>query len=237
MTTKRNPGPFLNSFFIADKQIDRIAKACLEAVSLMPTSPGPVAIEKYPERRWRISEDYEDLPPGCLGCAWFSESGLVGLSISRELGEDTSRTGIVRTRSTLAHEIGHGELHAAAYAEKLRFDASQMSLFGEIQEGRRGFMCREDQISRPRNDEWWEIQANKFMAATLLPKHLLRQVVENRMAKRRPDASFPLLAILETEVADVFTVSYEMARIGCEAMIKVLKSETLIGQAGVPQAP
>jgi hypothetical protein len=110
MTRKRNPGPFLKSFFIPDSKIEATAKLQLESLKLMPSAPGPVAVEKYCERRWGFPEDYLVLDHGVLGCAAFSENGIEAIAISRELGDDTSRIGIVRTRSTLAHEIGHGEL-------------------------------------------------------------------------------------------------------------------------------
>jgi Zn-dependent peptidase ImmA (M78 family) len=176
-------------------------------------------VEKYCDRRWGFPEDYLDLPAGVLGCAGFSESGLASIAISRELCEDTSRIGIARTRSTTAHEIGHGELHADAYAKKIRHDREQGNLFAESGVAAvNGFLCRDEQIRRPRSEEWWEVQANRFMVALLLPKHLLREAVENWMPHKKNGRFYPITRMLDDEIAGIFNVSKEMARIAGEAM-------------------
>ena len=225
MTPKRNPGPFLKSFFIPDSQIETTVKLRLESLKLMPSTPRPVAVDKYCDRRWGFPEDYIDLPPGVLGCAGFSESGLASIAISRELGDDTSRIGLVRTRSTLAHEIGHGELHSEAYAAKLRHDRLQGDLFGVAADEETKILCRDEQIRRPRSEEWWEIQANRFMVALLLPKHLLREVVEDWMPNKRDGRFYPPTNFLEDEVASIFQVSKEMSRIAADAMCKTIAAE------------
>jgi hypothetical protein len=225
MNQKRNPGPFLKSFFISDLQIETTAKLRLEELNLMPSVPGPVAVEKYCDRRWGFPEDYADLPPGVLGCAGFSEGGLASIAISRDLCEDTSRVGIVRTRSTTAHEIGHGELHSDAFAAKLRHDRLQGDLFGGTGNGRAQILCRDEQIRRPRSEEWWEIQANRFMVALLLPKHLLREVVE-AWNPNKPGGKFcPPTSMLEDHVASIFEVSKEMARIASYSMLDAIREE------------
>ena len=226
MNSNRNHGPFLKRFFIPDQKIEATAKRSLESLDLMPSSPGPVKIEKYCERRWKFTEDYIELEPGVLGKAAFTENGIDRIFVSSELTEDTSRTGIVRSRSTLAHEIGHGELHAEAFAEKIRSDSMHGNMFDEFAKTNEiRIACREEQILRPRKDEWWEIQANRFMVALLLPKHLLRQVVENRMPERRIGAFRPIVTSLPDEIADTFEVSKAMANIASEAMVKAILDE------------
>lgn len=215
MPNKRNPGPFLESFFIPDVQIEAHAKTRLEELGLMPSSPSPVAIEKYCDRRWGFPEDYTDLPPEILGCAKFSEAGLVGIVISKNLCEDNSDTGFYRTRTTIAHEIGHGEQHAKAFAEKLRHDRLQGDFFAAQGEGECRILCREEQMRRTRSDEWWEIQANRFMVSLLLPKHLLREVVENWVVTTHYG---PLLGTLFGKVAKTFCVSNQMAQIAARSM-------------------
>jgi hypothetical protein len=223
MPPKRNPGPFLSSFYISDAEIERTAHDRLVALGLMPDSPAAVAVERYCELRWRFTEDYRDLPPGVLGCAAFSESGIKGIGISRTLAEDSSRIGVVRTRSTLAHEIGHGELHSAAYAAKLRYDREQGERFGATPDETANILCREDQINRPRREEWWEIQANQFMVALLMPPHLLRKVVEGWMP---PGNDYrPPPCPLEDRIASIFEVGKQMARIAGDKVLAQIQEE------------
>lgn len=223
--SQSKPGPFLKRFFIPDTHIERLALERLESLGLMPTSPAPVAVEKYCERRWGWPEDYVDLPPGILGAAAFTESGLVKVAVSRELAEDTSRTGRVRTRSSLAHEIGHGELHEDKFIEKLRHDREQLDFFsvGPEEPGRIRLLCREEQMRRPRRDEWWEIQANMFMAALLLPRPLLRRMVEAQYL--RFNRQYIQTATLHEEVANVFEVSFQMAKIAVDGVLASIRKE------------
>jgi len=129
MASKHGPGPFLEYFFIPEARIHRIACDNLVSLGLMPDTPGPVPIERYCDKRWGFPEDYAPLPKGVLGKAKFSEDGLVMIEINRELADNSSELGIIRTRSTLAHEIGHGELHSGRYADKIRHERLQGDLF------------------------------------------------------------------------------------------------------------
>lgn len=233
MATNKNPGPFLEYFYIPEARILRLANDKLVSLGLMPSSPGPVPIERYCDIRWGAPEDYIDLPPGVLGRAKFSETGLAVIEISRELSEDTTRIGNIRTRSTLAHEIGHGELHAEKYAEKIRHNNLQGDFFkvSGASLGQVEIACREDQIFRFNKDEWWEIQANKFMAAVLMPKHLLRQVFDvwSAQSKAKP-AFWPV----EVEVADAFNVSQRMAEIAVSSLREEILKENQQMQVAMP---
>jgi hypothetical protein len=220
----RHPGPFLEYFFIPYKSIKKIANTQLESLGLMPTTPSPVKIEKYCERQWGFTEDYTDLDPGILGCAGFSENGIEMIGISRELAEDDTRIGRVRTRSTLAHEIGHGELHSKPFAEKILHDKNQGDLFNDAPTKQK-ILCRESQIIKPSVDEWWETQVNYYMAEILLPHHLLREVVEHHMHKQIGNVFKPSNTIIEHEVADIFEVSREMARIAAGKMEQIIWNE------------
>lgn len=229
----RSPGPFLKSFFISDEKISSIAKTQLEKLNLMPSSPSPVKIEKYCERRWGFTEDYTELEPGILGCAAFTENGIEMIAVSRELAEDETRIGRVRTRSTLAHEIGHGELHSETFAKKILYDKNQGDLFPKSFSQSNKFLCREIQMHRPAEEEWWEVQANRCMVALLLPDHLLRQIVEHFMPKQTGNIFKPSNTIIWHEVADIFDVSREMARIATDKMEEIIWQErrqpTLVG--------
>jgi len=219
MASKHGPGPFLEYFFIPEARIHRIACENLLSLGLMPDSPGPVRIERYCEKRWGFSEDYAHLPEGVLGKATFNEDGLTVIEVSRDLGEDSSELGKIRTRSTLAHEIGHGELHSGRYADKIRHERLQGDLFEAPMAARKTIetACRKEQIFQYQKDEWWEIQANKFMAAVLMPKHLLRQVFDEWNAEY-PPVDWPPIYALEEVIADTFKVSQAMAGIAARSL-------------------
>ena len=219
--SKRNSGPFLEYFFIPDKRIERIAEERLTSLGLMPSSPGPVSVERYCDKRWGFPEDYVDLPKGVLGEAVFSESGLVSISVSRAL-DDSSPIGVIRTRSTIAHEIGHGELHEEKFIAKIIHDNTQGDLFikptaSSASAKRVATVCREDQIFGYNKDEWWEVQANKFMAALLMPPSLLRQVFDS-WNKEYPPQDWPPIYPLEIVIADTFKVSQQMADIAAKRL-------------------
>jgi Zn-dependent peptidase ImmA (M78 family) len=218
----RNPGPFLKSFFLSDKHIERTAEEKLTSLGLMPAAPGPVPIERYCEKRWGFTEDYIDLQPGVLGQAVFSEDGLVSILVSRSLGDDSSAIGVIRTRSTTAHEIGHGELHEEAFTAKIIHDNAQGDFFKKptVSTSRLATACREDQIFGSNKNEWWESQANKFMAALLMPPTLLRQVFDE-WNKENPPEEWPPIEPLEARIANTFKVSQQMARIAAERLWKI----------------
>jgi hypothetical protein len=219
--SQRNSGPFLEYFYIPEKRIERQAEERLTTLGLMPSSPGPVAVEKYCDRRWGFAEDYVDLPKGILGKAEFSENGLESIHVSRAL-DDSSPMGIIRTRSTIAHEIGHGELHEEKFIAKLIHDHAQGDLFLKptaslTSANRVATVCRENQIFGYNKDEWWEIQANKFMAALLMPPSLLRQVFEE-WNEEFPREEWPPIYSLDYVIADTFKVSQQMARIAANRL-------------------
>lgn len=223
MAANKSPGPFLEYFFIPEARIVRLANDRLVSLGLMPSSPGPVPIERYCDLRWGAPEDYIDLPPGVLGRAKFSETGLAVIEISRQLSEDTTKMGNIRTRSTLAHEIGHAELHAEKFAAKVRANKLQGDFFKGpgASAGQVEIACREDQIFKFSGDEWWEIQANMFMAAILMPKHLLRQVFDVASARSRVNPFWPV----EFGVAEAFKVSQRMAEIAVRSIREQILKE------------
>ena len=157
-----------------------------------------------------------------MGRASFTYKGFDRIEINVALAEDRTPTGVRRVRSTLAHEIGHAILHEGLFVEKLLFDRNQGLLFGDLERGdRSAIVCREADISRPKKSKWWEIQANKFMAALLLPRPLFLQVAEAKLANYNEATALPKDRVGRyygtiNELSDVFNVSLEMARIAVD---------------------
>lgn len=134
-----------------------------------------------------IEADYTDLPPGIMGRTRFPSDGKVYIEVDRRLSDEAERdaTARRRLRTTLAHECGHVACHARLYAQ----DRETLSLFpeGAIPEEpeREPIMCRhETEGTHGYSGEWWELQANRCMAALLMPRDLLVTSVRRRLDAR-----------------------------------------------------
>jgi Zn-dependent peptidase ImmA (M78 family) len=215
----RSSGPFPRSIFIPDARIERTCTDALIASGLLPSEPSPIRIDRFIEKQFTVEVGYIDLKKrfgvGVMGACQFSRVGQVHqIFVDLAIGEDDSQLGERRHRSTLAHEAGHGLLHGELFAEKFRAD-EEVASFGILNADdcesvfAEGFSCRG--LGDPgggRKNEWWEIQANKAMAALLLPKNLV--VTHMRSFLNTP--AKPTLRETCGSVADVFNVSVTMAR-------------------------
>lgn len=143
----------------------------LRAAGYYPAKPEPVRVERFVEKRFRVSVAYDDLPAGVLGYTLFGSDGVTGVHISSVLAEEQSRTSNRRINSTLAHEAGHGLLHSHLFA----FSSEGLSLFGgdpDVTTTR--ILCREPK-GRGYGGQWWEVQANMVIGPLLMPRvHVLK---------------------------------------------------------------
>lgn len=222
-----NTGPFLRNEFIPDKRIARVALEQLAACRLLPESPGPVDVEKFCDRKWGRPEDYGALDEDVMGRASFTYQGFERIEINDGLVADTSLTGVRRVRSTLAHEIGHAVLHEDLFVERLLFERNQGLLFGDAERNAPvAIVCRNSDIfGKPRKSDWWEIQANKFMAAVLMPKPLLLQITAPALADYDDAKATPKDRVSRyygtiNTVSETFNVSREMACIAVDTYLE-----------------
>jgi len=120
--------------------------------------------------------DYVDLPAGVMGRTIFGADGSATIEISRSLSEEAEHDRVAerRLRTTVAHECGHVACHRGLFMR----DTETFSLFA-VTEGTKSavtkppIMCREESVGRiGYNGQWWEYQANRCMAALLLPRRL-----------------------------------------------------------------
>lgn len=175
MRTFRASGPFSERPFFEPGEIERIAIEELRAVGLFPTSPSAVRIDRFVEKRFAVVPLYEDLPESVLGYTRFGAAGVEGIVVARGLDESGSVVAERRIRTTIAHEAGHGLLHAHLFA----ISTFNRDLFQgpDVQPGK--VLCREEaSFGRPSASPWHEVQANMMMAALLLPRPLVIECVE-----------------------------------------------------------
>lgn len=175
-TYRQSGGPFRERPYFTHSEIDRICVEALEQVGLLPRSPEPIRIDRFIEKRFRVTPTYEDLGPGILGMTRFGKNGVQAVTVSQRLDEEGSRVSERRIRSTLAHEGGHGLLHEYLFL----LEAGPL-LFGEGTPGGPKILCRDEPHAVKESaykGKWWEYQANRAIGSLLLPKSLVMMVVE-----------------------------------------------------------
>src|SRR5690242_11418149 len=102
-------------YFTLD-EIDRMCASELRSVGLYPSNPEPIRIERFIEKRFGVSPVYEELPADVLGFTIFNQHGVKEIVVSSALEDAEGTPSERRLRSTLAHEAGHGLMHAYLFA-------------------------------------------------------------------------------------------------------------------------
>jgi len=129
----------------------------------------PVPVEEILEAHLGLGLEFDDLPgrigvPDVLGATWIQDRRvLVDESLDPE--ENPAREG--RYRFTVAHEVGHWELHRRFFVE----DAAQPSLFEAAKKP--SIVCRTSSRKEPM--EW---QADAFAGFLLMPKDMVLKAWE-----------------------------------------------------------
>ncbi len=212
-----------------DAEIDRMMDGELRKAGLLPTAAAPaIDIEKFVERHLRaVLDQYADLDESTLGITEFFVGGSPKISINRvltgsALDEDESPPGVLgRWRATLAHEASHVLLHRFLY----EFAANNLSLFGTASETQPATKRLQRYLKRNASyrtvSDWREVQANKGMAALLMPRQLFLEVTRSEIAAAYPTRNqIPpggedtVAAALATK----FKVSRQAARIRLETL-------------------
>jgi hypothetical protein len=173
-TLRAMSGPFLERPYFTHEDIDQLAIEELQACGLFPDSPAPVRIERFIERRFKLSPMYEDLPADVLGYTLFGAGGVQAIVVSRALSEDGTRVSDFRLNTTLGHEAGHGLLHSYLFA----LNVQSQTMFSDADVNPTKILCRNQAVmergaARRYNGRWWEYQANQCMSALLLPRPLV----------------------------------------------------------------
>lgn len=222
---KARSGPFSEQPFYKPEEVENICADELRKVNLLPSTPGPVRIDRFVEKRFNIDRvEYGELPEGVLGLIEFGPKGVRRIAVSQSLDEEGSKSAERRISTTLAHEAGHGLLHAHLFV----LGEKPASLFrGDPYPNESGILCRGEDIQgapeqRKKKYEWWEYQANMAIGPLLLPKSLLMSALQPFLVKK---------GLLETEglekgrreeavrvLAEIFELNPVVVRIRLEAL-------------------
>ncbi len=210
-------GPSSKQPYFTPSQIDQICCDELRNEGLFPCAPEAIRIERFIEKRFRVSPQYEDLPAGVLGFTRFGKNGVKSVVISAALDAEGGKVAERRVRTTMAHEAGHGLLHAHLFA----LDEIPLHLFDKDSHSGDQILCRDvqgDEQKASRYDgRWWEFQANRAMGGLLCPRPLVHEAMKPYLVsagllgvevldeKRREESVRAL--------ADIFDVNPVVARI------------------------
>jgi hypothetical protein len=211
-------------------EIEVIAEDELRRAGLMPSPDNPVTdLERLIEGHLKAQLDqYAQLPQDVLGLTQFrTRHPVVSISsaLTEAAEEDPPRPGQVgRWRATLAHEASHIFLH------RYMFDPAMAPLTsrppnGTPADGRAVMRClhrdvndvnTQDWRRTSRGRDWREVQANRGMAALLMPGRTFKDVAFEQTTKlglsslpSSPDS----INTLAAAVADIFQVSRQAALI------------------------
>lgn len=210
-------GPSSKQPYFTPSQIDQICCDELRKEGLFPGAPEPIRIDRFIEKRFRVSPQYEDLPAGVLGFTRFGKNGVQAVVISTALDAEGGKVAERRVRTTMAHEAGHGLLHAHLFA----LDEIPLHLFDKDSHSGDQILCRDvlgDEQKASRYDgRWWEFQANRAMGGLLCPRPLVHEAMKPYLVS----AGLLGVEVLEEKrrkesvraLADLFDVNPVVARI------------------------
>lgn len=225
-TYRATSGPFAERPYYTVEEVEKICSDELLKVGLLPQDPGPIRIDRFIEKKFKVDPKYENLPEGFLGCTKFGTKGVEEIIVSKSLAEENSKVAERRIDTTLAHEVGHGLLHAHLFA----FGEQPRSLFGDsLDPIEPKILCRKNTIegirSRIRIDyggRWWEYQANLAIGGLLLPRQLVMMVLEPFLVEKGQLGSKLLDSVRKEEatreLVEVFDVNPIVARIRIETI-------------------
>ena len=220
-TIRTRSGPFVERPHFQLREIEETCSSELRKVGLYPSAPEAIRVDRFIEKRFNVTPRYEDLPDGVLGFTKFGKGVVVEIVVSRALDGGATKVAERRLRSTLAHEAGHGLLHAYLFA----LGEKPKSLFDDHDHTPR-ILCREVmEGTAPKNQStghWAEFQANRAIAALLMPKPLVDQALQEfcveagKLVQRTlaPDKREAAIRALST----IFDVNPVVARLRLDEM-------------------
>jgi hypothetical protein len=93
-------GQFLERPHFEPIEIDRICDDELRKENLFPATPSAIRIERFVEKRFGVTPEYDDLPEGVLGYTRFGNNGVEAIVISAVLDAAVGKVSERRVRTT-----------------------------------------------------------------------------------------------------------------------------------------
>jgi len=207
---------------------EQIVEDELRKARMFPTVDDPVVdLEGFIERHLGVKklDLTADLPSTVLGVTEFFNGGPPEVSINRNLtgameaDEDGEDGSLGRWRATLAHEGFHVLVHQPLFD----LSASQLDLLARGPSAPRQLMrcLKRDVMFRAGGSAWHEVQANRGMAAMLMPASVFRAVVELE------EAALPEIVGLDAYLQDEFLVRNVAKRFQVSRQAARIRLQTL----------
>ena len=209
--------------WLEPQEIETVMEDELQKADLLPSSDDPVVgIERFLEAHLAADlDEYADLNQDVLGVTEFRAGQPPRVLINKDLtgsamDADWVAPGIEgRWRATLAHEGVHILLHRVLF----ELNADQASLFGAepTSRGQQLMRClKRDVAFGARGSDWREVQANRGMAALLMPRSVFLPVAKAEIRERaltgdRLVAGSQAALEVGRELAELFAVSSQAA--------------------------
>lgn len=207
-------------------EIEDMMEDELRRAGLYPSPDEPaVDVEKLLEGHLKVKLDqYAELEETVLGLTTFAHGQKPKVEINRDLTgtafdhEEVAMGSIGRWRATLAHEAAHVIMHRLLF----ELPPSQGNLFagtnGQASARAESVMrCFKRDIGLVRGHwEWQEVQANKGMAALLMPRRLVTQITRETLPiglGGLPEAGSREAERMATRISELFRVSRQAATI------------------------
>jgi hypothetical protein len=200
-------GPFPIRLWFDEVEFEEVAEATLRRHGLFPDEPGPINIELLVDLEFGFGYHFADLPHGQLGKITFGEDGPVELVLNSRLDHPDQRKINHICRATLAHEVGHGLLHGRLFELLWQQHRARERGDSSLEESQ---ACLQ---AGPGDSRWWEYQANRVMAALLVPRDLLRMAVARTTLADKPPHRWSKgdLMVLIEHISDCFNVGRALA--------------------------
>lgn len=173
----------------AEDEIESLMEAELGRAGLLPTADAPaVDVERFVERHLGARLDqYADLEPNTLGVTEFFGGEPPRIAINKDLtgsalDDEDPRPGLPgRWRATVAHEAAHVLLHRRLYD----LETGTLDLFATVvSEGAAcQHRCLKRDLAFSGGSDWREVQANKGMAALLMPRRLFVELARAEIGR------------------------------------------------------
>ncbi len=209
------------AIWLSEEENETIIEDELRKAGMFPSAANPVLeVEGFLERYLCVKLDqHAPLEPGVLGVTEFFAGAQPKVSINRDLTgameEEGELSVLGRWRATLAHEASHVILHRAVF----ELNERQHDMFAPTDSGsssQKLMRClKRNVFFRSGGSEWHEVQANRGMAAMLMPKEIFSAAAiaakekMNSLPGRAPLSNDELTSVL----AEQFKVSRQAAAI------------------------
>ena len=170
--------------WLEDADIETMMADELHRARLFPAADNPVVdVERFIEGHLGARLDqYAQLDSAVLGQTEFFPGRPPHVLINRDLtgaamdDDDGASSVLGRWRATLAHEASHIVMHRILF--ELNQDAEDLFAVGAPQSQRLMRCLKTNVLFRGGGTDWREAQANRGMAALLMPKTIFSAVAE-----------------------------------------------------------